>query len=70
MIDASAGGDVALVEMREELMLRHRRGHTKHWTKPPTTMAVSATRGEGHTTYSIDISCSHALSIILTDTPY
>jgi hypothetical protein len=43
VVDASAGGDVALVEAAEEYLHRHRRGRSTRWTRPPTTVAVSST---------------------------
>jgi len=43
VLDASSGGDVALVEAREEFMKRYSEGQKKEWLKPPTTTAISAT---------------------------
>ncbi|KAJ1442372.1 iron hydrogenase [Ochromonadaceae sp. CCMP2298] len=42
VFDASAGGDVALIEACEEFVQRYREGRRKGWTSPPTTTALSA----------------------------
>ena len=43
VVDASSGGDVALVEAAEEFLHRHRQGRSTRWARPPTTVAVSST---------------------------
>eukprot|EP00596_Hydrurales_sp_CCMP1899_P007117 CAMPEP_0119052856 /NCGR_PEP_ID=MMETSP1177-20130426/74012_1 /TAXON_ID=2985 /ORGANISM="Ochromonas sp, Strain CCMP1899" /LENGTH=387 /DNA_ID=CAMNT_0007032557 /DNA_START=208 /DNA_END=1368 /DNA_ORIENTATION=- len=43
VLDSSSGGDVALVEAREEFMFRYRNGQVKSWVKPPHTIPASST---------------------------
>ena len=43
VLDTSAAGDVALIEAREEFMLRHRNGRSTLWEKPPHSVAASST---------------------------
>lgn len=43
VLDASVGGDIALIESAEEFLHRHKTGKQKAWVKPPTTTAVSST---------------------------
>lgn len=44
VVDTSSAGDVALLEAREEFMMRYRRGHSTAWEAPPTSTAASSTR--------------------------
>lgn len=43
VLDSASGGDVALMESREEFFTRYVNGKSKVWKKPPTTTAVSST---------------------------
>ena len=42
VIDASSGGDVALIEAREEFLRRYQNGRSALWSKPPHTVAASS----------------------------
>lgn len=42
VFDTSSAGDVALIESREEFLMRYRNGRSTLWEKPPHTMAASS----------------------------
>ena len=43
VLDTSSAGDVALIESREEFMMRYRNGKKALWEKPPHTVSASST---------------------------